>query len=56
MAIVAQLVRASVCGSESRGFKSHLSPRLDLIIFNCPKSYDLDNGPNSYELGKGTAF
>ena len=26
MVIVAQLVRASDCGSEGRGFESHLSP------------------------------
>ena len=28
--IVAQLVRASDCGSEGRGFESHLSPQLFL--------------------------
>ncbi len=27
MADVAQLVRASVCGTEGRGFKSHHSPQ-----------------------------
>ncbi len=36
MAIVAQLVRASVCGTEGRGFESRQSPfeiNLSLIIF-----------------------
>lgn len=27
MVVVAQLVRVSVCGSEGRGFESHLSPK-----------------------------
>jgi hypothetical protein len=30
MANVAQLVRASVCGTEGRGFKSHHSPQATL--------------------------
>ena len=32
MAGVAQLVRASVCGTEGRGFKSRHSPHIYLII------------------------
>ena len=28
MVVVAQLVRASVCGTEGRGFESHLPPIL----------------------------
>ena len=28
MVVVAQLVRASVCGTESRGFEPHLPPRI----------------------------
>lgn len=28
MVVVAQLVRASVCGTEGRGFKSRLPPKL----------------------------
>jgi|SaaInlStandDraft_1057018.scaffolds.fasta_scaffold04106_3 hypothetical protein len=27
MVVVAQLVRASVCGTEGRGFETHLPPR-----------------------------
>lgn len=27
MVVVAQLVRASVCGTEGRGFESHLPPK-----------------------------
>ncbi len=40
--IVAQLVRASVCGTEGRGFESHLSPQKEssyddsfFLHFNC---------------------
>jgi hypothetical protein len=32
MADVAQLVRASVCGTEGRGFKSHHSPHVYHLI------------------------
>ncbi len=28
MVVVAQLVRASDCGSEGRGFESHLPPKI----------------------------
>lgn len=28
MVVVAQLVRASVCGTEGRGFESHLPPKI----------------------------
>ena len=28
MVVVAQLVRASVCGTESRGFEPHLPPKI----------------------------
>ncbi len=28
MVVVAQLVRASVCGTEGRGFEPHLPPKL----------------------------
>jgi hypothetical protein len=31
MADVAQLVRASVCGTEGRGFKSHHSPQEETL-------------------------
>lgn len=31
MAIVAQLVRASGCGPEGRGFESHRSPQFSLL-------------------------
>ena len=34
MVVVAQLVRASVCGTEGRGFESHLLPkRQSLFIY-----------------------
>ena len=33
MVIVAQLVRASDCGSECRGFESHLSPLIYKVLF-----------------------
>ena len=34
MVVVAQLVRASVCGTEGRGFEPHLPPlkRVNLMI------------------------
>ena len=28
MVVVAQLVRASVCGTEGRGFETHLPPKI----------------------------
>ena len=31
MVAVVQLVRASDCGSECRGFESHLPPKINLI-------------------------
>lgn len=34
MVIVAQLVRASDCGSEGCGFKSHRSPKKNRLLFN----------------------
>ena len=34
MVIVAQLVRASDCGSEGRGFESHLSPLKDYPLLD----------------------
>lgn len=37
--IVAQLVRASDCGSEGRGFKSHQSPLKRAVGFSCPFSF-----------------
>ena len=44
MVVVAQLVRASVCGTEGRGFESHLPPhnekvllRRDLFLFITPR-------------------
>ena len=36
MAGVAQLVRASVCGTEGRGFETHHSPHL--ISLSMPKA------------------
>ena len=33
MVVVAQLVRASDCGSEGRGFESHLPPEKKSLIF-----------------------
>ena len=32
MEIVAQLVRASVCGTEGRGFETHRSPSLKTLL------------------------
>ena len=32
MVVVAQLVRASVCGTEGRGFETHLPPQRDSVI------------------------
>ena len=44
MVIVAQLVRALVCGAGGRGFESHQSPckkkRVDLIINSFLFSYN----------------
>ena len=34
MVIVAQLVRASVCGTEGRGFESRLSPKKQKSLRN----------------------
>jgi hypothetical protein len=36
MAVVAQLVRASVCGTEGRGFKSPLSPHFLSHMLHLP--------------------
>ncbi len=36
MANVAQLVRASVCGTEGRGFKSHHSPQIQTHLVMTP--------------------
>ena len=33
MVIVAQLVRASDCGSEGRGFETHHSPKIIYPVF-----------------------
>lgn len=41
MADVAQLVRASDCGSEGRGFKSHHSPH------KCPVDFYVDTSEAS---------
>ena len=30
MVVVAQLVRASVCGTEGRGFEPHLPPKINM--------------------------
>ena len=30
MVVVAQLVRASVCGTEGRGFEPHLPPKINI--------------------------
>ena len=34
MVVVAQLVRASDCGSDGRGFESHLPPQIPLKAFS----------------------
>ncbi len=34
MVVVAQLVRASVCGTEGRGFESHLPPIIQEEILS----------------------
>ena len=34
MVVVAQLVRASVCGTEGRGFESHLLPKIQSLFIN----------------------
>ncbi len=34
MEVVAQLVRASVCGSEGRGFETHHPPNMSLFGFS----------------------
>ena len=51
MVVVAQLVRASVCGTEGRGFESHLPP-----IFK-PSDISLEAFFvwYSFKIGKGTA-
>ena len=36
MVDVAQLVRASVCGAEGRGFESHLPPTIRGLVFTRP--------------------
>ena len=36
MVVVAQLVRASVCGTEGRGFKSRLPPLMGQDEMSCP--------------------
>jgi hypothetical protein len=34
MVVVAQLVRASVCGTEGRGFEPHLLPKIQGLLRN----------------------
>ena len=36
MVVVAQLVRASVCGTEGRGFESHHPPKVKGLAFARP--------------------
>ena len=36
MVVVAQLVRASDCGSEGRGFEPHLPPNYELRMVGLP--------------------
>lgn len=53
-AIVAQLVRASVCGTEGRGFKSHRSPHTtirDLFgdLFMCVEDGGRDGPYYNYD-------
>lgn len=57
MVLVAQLVRASDCGSEGRGFESHFSPvRLSvkaaffLFVFPCGSGVIPDYDPGSLLL------
>ena len=38
MVVVAQLVRASVCGTEGRGFESHLLPKRQ-SLFHFEKAF-----------------
>ena len=44
MAKVVQLVRASDCGSECRGFESHLSPHFIVGVSPSGKAPDFDSG------------
>ena len=45
---VAQLVRASGCGPEGRGFDPHRSPNNKLLVINITSSFhiSLDNWPH----------
>ena len=45
MVVVAQLVRASVCGTEGRGFESHHPPNKKGLVFARPFFYK-----NFYEI------
>ena len=44
MAGVAQLVRASDCGPEGRGFDSHLPPHYNIGVSPSGKAPDFDSG------------
>ncbi len=44
MAGVAQLVRASDCGPEGRGFDSHLPPHYNFGVSPSGKAPDFDSG------------
>ena len=44
MAGVAQLVRASDCGPEGRGFDSHLPPHYNIGVSPSVKAPDFDSG------------
>ena len=43
MVVVAQLVRASVCGTEGRGFESHHPPIKKGLVFTRPFFVSIHN-------------
>ena len=50
MVTVVQLVRASDCGSECRGFESHQSPQQKLCKLNVCRVFFIINHPNSEHM------
>ena len=51
MVVVAQLVRASVCGTEGRGFEPHLPPKRMKPDEECHPAFFVF--PTSWECGNG---
>ena len=49
MVDVAQLVNASVCGTEDRGFESHLPPQLNIGLQPSGKASDFDSDMRQFE-------